>query len=257
MTKIEDTFDTNEFVECARYGELDNIVSMLASYIQQSPAASSLQPLFEADLELFKQHFPNAFDESDETMQDQQQQPTPLSTSENEPAAPAPSAPLPTIPPSNFLLSEFLQPLLTSHSSSGYTPLHVSTANNHLPTTLYILHLLPPSFNLNTLLTLSDSSTPLHWASLNGRLDIVRLLLSLGMDATLKNQDGRSAVTVAEQQGHLEVVNTLLATFEPVVSEEVPSVSSVSEENGVVGGEGLEGKMEGMDINIDVEYVEQ
>ena len=115
--------------------------------------------------------------------------------------------------------SKILTHLFTSPSTlgGGYSALHVSAANNQTEVLEFLLHFLTSSsdLSLSSSLPTSSGDTPLHWASVNGSTDCVKLLLAAGADATLKNNSGRSSVTVAEQQNHLEIVNLLLATFEP------------------------------------------
>ncbi|KAJ3096090.1 hypothetical protein HDU96_000884 [Phlyctochytrium bullatum] len=109
--------------------------------------------------------------------------------------------------------ADAMRAIATTRSSAGYTALHVACANGEIEVVRYLLPFFKPEdLRLGTTL---DGSTPLHWASLNGKAECVELLLAAGADATFKNEDGRSAVTVAEQQGHLEVVNLLLKSFEP------------------------------------------
>ncbi|KAI9009510.1 ankyrin repeat-containing domain protein, partial [Gaertneriomyces semiglobifer] len=144
-------FNVDEFIACARYGELDDLKQMVTDYLQAQNG---------------------------------------------------------TLETNNATL----RAIYTSKNSSGNTALHMAAANGELEILKYILpHLTMGDVNS----TNSDGSTPLHWAALNGKLDCVQLLLDSGADATLQNEQGRSAVTVAEQQGHMDVVNVLLKSYEP------------------------------------------
>jgi hypothetical protein len=257
----DSSFDINEFVDCARYGELDEMLSMLSTYISQHLPA--LLPSFQKDQETFLTLHPTPSQQEQEdasmdntsknfTFSSEVAEPNP--DSENSALPPTQSAkPLPTIEKSDSLeLSQLLRPLLIAKSDSGFTPLHVASANNELHIVLYLLrHMqLPQDLHIGTA---TDNSTALHWASLNGRLEIVRIFLSLGADATMKNEDGRSAVTVAEQQGHLEIVNALLATFEPGEEEESAPASSAA-----AGSMDVDGAALGVaNISIETEIVEQ
>jgi ankyrin repeat protein len=51
--------------------------------------------------------------------------------------------------------------------------------------------------------------TPLHRASINGALEVVRLLLEHGADVEAKDNDGETALQVAAYKGHDEVVELL------------------------------------------------
>ncbi|KAJ3214839.1 hypothetical protein HDU67_001166 [Dinochytrium kinnereticum] len=150
-TASEHAFDVEAFVDCARYGELDDMRAMLDAYC----AAAGADP---AD-------------------------------------------------------KDILRALVTRRSAGGHTALHVAAANGEVGVVQFLLPLYTKT-DL-TIGTTMDGSTPLHWAALNGKLECVELFLNAGADATLKNDDGRSAVTVAEQQNHLDVVNLLLKSFEP------------------------------------------
>ncbi|TPX58543.1 hypothetical protein SpCBS45565_g07958 [Spizellomyces sp. 'palustris'] len=123
-----------------------------------------------------------------------------------------------------------LRALYTSALPNGNTALHMAAANGEIEVLQYLLpQLTVGDVNIGN----SDGSTALHWAALNGKLDCVELLLSCGAVATIKNEQGRSPVTVAEQQGHLEVVNALLKSYEPdeeEADESTPQEGSASTE---------------------------
>ena len=113
-----------------------------------------------------------------------------------------------------------LQDLLVSANDQGQTALHMAAANGHKDCLQFFLpYLSTAQVNLKN----KEGSTPLHWAALNGRLECVKLLLNSGADATLLNENGRSSVTLAEQQGHLEVVQELLKSYDPEEEEEEAS----------------------------------
>jgi ankyrin repeat protein len=60
-----------------------------------------------------------------------------------------------------------------------------------------------------------EGNTPLHWACLNGHLEMVKKLLELGCNPLIRNQNGMSAATLAEQRGHMEVVTLVLQHYDP------------------------------------------
>lgn len=126
------------------------------------------------------------------------------------------------------LPSNQLAPLFLAKDPNGQTATHMAAANGHLNCLEFILlHLAPTQVNV----TNEEGSTPLHWASLNGHLECVKLLLKHGANATLKNTSGRSSVTLAEQQSHLQVVQELLASFDPEEDEEEEGEEEQVDEN--------------------------
>lgn len=84
-----------------------------------------------------------------------------------------------------------------------------------------VLKLLLCHITLDTINTGNEEgSRPLHWAALNGQLESCRLLLAAGASATLRNNSGYSAATLAEQKEHLEVASLLLTSYDPEIEEE-------------------------------------
>lgn len=63
-------------------------------------------------------------------------------------------------------------------------------------------------------LTNASGNTPLHWASLNGHLEAVKLLIDAGGDITIFNKAGHDAVFEAEINDKKEVVDWLLGHVE-------------------------------------------
>jgi uncharacterized protein len=63
-------------------------------------------------------------------------------------------------------------------------------------------------------LTNASGNTPLHWASLNGHLEAVKLLIEAGGDITIFNKAGHDAVFEAEVNDKKEVVDWLLGHVE-------------------------------------------
>jgi len=54
-------------------------------------------------------------------------------------------------------------------------------------------------------------STPLHWATRQGHLNIVVFLMKYGADPTLRDGEGCSAIHLAAQFGYTSIVAYLLA----------------------------------------------
>jgi uncharacterized protein len=65
-----------------------------------------------------------------------------------------------------------------------------------------------------------QGNRPLHWAALNGQLEICRVLLEKGANPLLRNDNGKSAATLAEERGHDEVVYLILKSYDPEQEDE-------------------------------------
>jgi ankyrin repeat protein len=54
-----------------------------------------------------------------------------------------------------------------------------------------------------------DSKTPLHWASVQGRLKAARVLLEHGADVEAEDDKGKTPFQLASGEGHGEVMKLL------------------------------------------------
>ncbi|MGO9121088.1 MAG: ankyrin repeat domain-containing protein [Desulfomonilaceae bacterium] len=66
-------------------------------------------------------------------------------------------------------------------------------------------HLLEKGDDVNA----NSGGTALMWASYEGQLDMVRLLLGRGADINAKNQKGFTALELASQKGHMKIAELL------------------------------------------------
>ncbi|KAF8525797.1 ankyrin repeat-containing domain protein [Hysterangium stoloniferum] len=95
------------------------------------------------------------------------------------------------------------QPLQDIRDQNGNTILHMTCGNGHEDILDYLLPLIDTSFLSSTN---NAGSTPLHWATLNSHLSIVKILVLFpqGPGAALidiKNSAGRSPLGEAEMAG--------------------------------------------------------
>ena len=63
-----------------------------------------------------------------------------------------------------------------------------------------------------------EGYTPLHWAAVEGRLDVINTLLDLGADPRIKNEFGSTALDKAENAGHKEAAHLLRAATKSLQS---------------------------------------
>lgn len=98
--------------------------------------------------------------------------------------------------------------LLKSHSSDGWTPLHLAAFFGH-PELANAL--LDRGADVNARSTNAMENTPLHAAAAGGRTDLVELLLKRGADVNATQEGGWTALHSAAQAGKRAMVEVLLA----------------------------------------------
>jgi ankyrin repeat protein len=100
---------------------------------------------------------------------------------------------------------------------SGWTPLHYACTNGHLEIALFLLDkgavVDAPSPN---------ETTPLMMAIRAGNIQLVRLLLDRGADIRIRNQQGYSAIDVAELFNQEEIQKGLRARWQKLYNEPYP-----------------------------------
>ncbi|KAF6823075.1 ankyrin repeat domain-containing protein 52 [Colletotrichum plurivorum] len=91
----------------------------------------------------------------------------------------------------------------------GRTPIYAASMNGHLEVVKVLLEKGADVSVANT-----NGWTPLHSASTssNGHLDVVKILLEKGADVLVATNDGRTPLHSASSNGHLDVVKVLLAS---------------------------------------------
>jgi ankyrin repeat protein len=100
---------------------------------------------------------------------------------------------------------------------SGWTPLHYACTNAHLDIALFLLDkgaaVDAPSPN---------ETTPIMMAIRAGNIQLVRLLLDRGADIRIRNQQGYSAIDVAELFNQEEIQKGLRARWQKLYNEPYP-----------------------------------
>ena len=116
----------------------------------------------------------------------------------------------------------------------------------------YILTILPTPPANSALLNAQNSSgnTPLHWASLNGHLGAVKLLIGAGADPGIVNAAGHDAVYEAEVNGKDDVVEWLLKECMGL-EKAVGNVDEGVQETEGEGEKEIVDGMEGMAVGIE------
>merc|ERR1712111_89346 len=87
----------------------------------------------------------------------------------------------------------------------GNTALQYAAQNNHLEV---VKELLDRGANIEAQ-GKWQGNTALHYAARYNRLDVVKVLLDRGANVRTKNADGETALKLARQKGHTEIVRVL------------------------------------------------
>ncbi len=98
--------------------------------------------------------------------------------------------------------------LLESHSSDGWTPLHLASFFGHAE---LATALLDRGADVNARSANAMKNTALHAAAAGGQIELMRLLLARGADANASQHGGWTALHSAAQSGSREMVELLLA----------------------------------------------
>jgi len=93
-----------------------------------------------------------------------------------------------------------------ARDAAGNTPLHgAAEAGRREVAEL----LIAKGADINAKTTNEDVTTPLHRAAFAGHKEMVELLIARGADANIRDYRGRTALDLAEQQGHTEIAEML------------------------------------------------
>eukprot|EP01114_Cavostelium_apophysatum_P021105 TRINITY_DN7267_c0_g1_i1.p1 TRINITY_DN7267_c0_g1~~TRINITY_DN7267_c0_g1_i1.p1 ORF type:complete len:426 (+),score=87.95 TRINITY_DN7267_c0_g1_i1:57-1334(+) len=94
-----------------------------------------------------------------------------------------------------------------SRRNDGWTALHYAANSNDVDVARVLIEF---GADVNALMSENILSTPLHFAAKKGFSSVVELLLEFGADASLRKENGQSALDDAASGGFLSVVKLLL-----------------------------------------------
>ena len=96
----------------------------------------------------------------------------------------------------------------------NWTPLHQAVANGHREVAALLIN---SSADVDAK-TKHDGWTPLHQAAWYGNKGLAELLLSNSADVTAKDNDGKTAIMIAEERGDQDIAELLrLNQFLPLI----------------------------------------
>ena len=88
----------------------------------------------------------------------------------------------------------------------GFTPLHNAANGGHNEV---VKLLLERGADGNKQTKFGRTRTPLHWAAKHGYKEIVQTLLDKGAKPNKTDNDGKTPISLAHQQGHMDIVKIL------------------------------------------------
>ncbi|SCU99060.1 LAFA_0G21748g1_1 [Lachancea sp. 'fantastica'] len=111
------------------------------------------------------------------------------------------------------------------------TPLHMAAANGHAEVIAYLAQLIEDTQERTKWVNTRNATgnTALHWASLNGKLECVKLLCdTLGADPFVRNDFDHDAIFEAERSAHEDVETYYLQKYD-VEPESEPQEGSTAD----------------------------
>ena len=94
---------------------------------------------------------------------------------------------------------------------SGWTPIHYAVRSGHLEMVKFFISITSkPNVQTNTF----QRNTPIHLAAALGHKEIVKCLITSDHNLNIANSCGKTALDLAKQNGHREVIELLLEKCE-------------------------------------------
>ena len=94
---------------------------------------------------------------------------------------------------------------VNSKTSTGSSPLHLSTIDGNQEIIIYLIR---RGARVNS--TNDRGETPLHWACKTGRTSIIKLLIKAGADISTPDLDGNTALHWAAEHNSHRIIKVLL-----------------------------------------------
>jgi ankyrin repeat protein len=98
------------------------------------------------------------------------------------------------------------RPSVANEGLGGYTPLHYASREGHVNCVAMLLE----HGSDVAAVTTAGRATPLHRAAFTGRLDVIAMLLDANADASAVDADGETPLHKASARGHAACVRALM-----------------------------------------------
>ena len=104
-----------------------------------------------------------------------------------------------------FLIAEHSLDVNSRSFEDNSTPLRLTSMQGHVEIARVLLET-----GADVMTQDKDGRSPLHWASSSGHVEVARVLLEGGADTNTQDKDRQSPLHLASSKGHLEVARVLL-----------------------------------------------
>jgi ankyrin repeat protein len=90
---------------------------------------------------------------------------------------------------------------VTAPDSCGWTALHLAVWNMHTDMVIFLPEVVDPRSWVSA--QNQDGITPLHLATSNNDVEVIKTLFNAGANNSLRDNDGQTAMHLAAQNGHV------------------------------------------------------